>query len=343
MAFEGRLVRTDLLAPPVAHNLGEQDDEEFTSDSSASGSDVGDDSETDAELEDGAAPAGVDPVAMIAEVENLEPAFWCAEYQHGVVDLGRGGSRAVDGPLVEPQGGGRVAGAFSVAETPATKADRIRAESNVAPGLSVEERDEILALLVRYEDLFAFSPTDLAIANQPQDHHELLQHRIQLCEGARPCASRPYRKPPRDRRIIEKEVAEMLQAGIIEPACSPWASPVVVVSKPDGGARFCVDYRRLNAITVKDEYPLPRVDDLLSELRGAHRFATLDLFAGFWQLSVAPDSRDFTTFVCHVGSFRFLAMPFGLVNAPATFQRAMSHVLSGLRGVVVYLSDVGVQ
>jgi Reverse transcriptase (RNA-dependent DNA polymerase) len=122
----------------------------------------------------------------------------------------------------------------------------------------------------------------------------------------------------------------MLEAGVIEPASSEWASPVVLVPKPDGSLRFCVDYRRLNALTIRDSYPLPRMDECVDSLGDSCDFTTLDCNSGYCQIPVAPDDMDKTTFTSHEGTYRFRRMPFVVRNAPATFQRTVEIVLSGL-------------
>ena len=135
---------------------------------------------------------------------------------------------------------------------------------------------------------------------------------------------------------------EMQQKDVIEPSSSPWASPIVLVKKRDGSTRFCVDYRKLNKVTRKDAYPLPRIDDTLNTLAGAQWFSTLDLVSGYWQVEVDPNDRPKTAFCTTEGLFQFKVMPFGLCNAPATFQRLMDLVLAGLQWshCLVYLDDV---
>ena len=139
-----------------------------------------------------------------------------------------------------------------------------------------------------------------------------------------------------------KLVKEMLDKDVIQPSESPWASPVVLVRKKDGSTRFCVDYRRVNAVTRKDAYPLPQVDETLDTLAGSKWFSTLDLISGYWQVEVSPEDQEKTAFTTPSGLFEFKVMPFGLCNAPATFQRLMDMVLAGMqwKSCLVYLDDV---
>lgn len=142
--------------------------------------------------------------------------------------------------------------------------------------------------------------------------------------------------------MIDRHVQEMLDAGMIKEGNGPWGFPVVLVCKKDGSVRFCVDFRALNAVTVKDVYPLPRIDDTLEAMGGAMRFTTLDLMAGYWQIGLNEQDQDKAAFVTRNGLFKFVRMPFGLSNAPSTFQRLMDCVLRGLLWVccLVYLDDI---
>ena len=122
----------------------------------------------------------------------------------------------------------------------------------------------------------------------------------------------------------------MLQQGITEPAVSRWTSNVVLVRKKDESLRFCIDYRRLNEDSQNNAYPLPRIDTLLDAMNGARWFSTLDLRSGYHQVLIDEESGDKTTFIIREGTFRFRVMPFGLTGTPATFQRLMDLVMSGL-------------
>lgn len=153
----------------------------------------------------------------------------------------------------------------------------------------------------------------------------------------------PYRKSHAEEAVIQAEIREMILGGIIEPCASPWASPVVIVDKPDGSKRFCVDYKKLNSITKSDVYPLPRIDDQIDELKEYTIFSTMDLVCGYWQFPMDIEDMDKTAFICRAGLYRFRKMPFGLKNAPAIFQRTMNHLLQDLiaeKKVKVYLDDV---
>jgi hypothetical protein len=134
----------------------------------------------------------------------------------------------------------------------------------------------------------------------------------------------------------------MLQQGLIQPSTNPWSFPVVVVKKKNGKFRFCVNYKPLNDITKKDNYPLPRIDEMLDTLQDAQWFTTLDLASGYWQIKVKKEDQKKTAFITKFGTYEFKVMPFGLCNAPATFQRTMDKVLQRIKDkfVLVYLDDV---
>lgn len=200
--------------------------------------------------------------------------------------------------------------------------------------LPQRQQDELRHLLIRYRDCFSSSSK---IRQTP-----IAKHRIVTEEGTRPTRQSPYRVSPKERSAIRQQVKEMLDDDIIQPSKSPWASPVVLVKKKDGTLRFCVDYRRLNKVTKKDVYPLPRIDDTLDRLCHAKYFSSMDLKSGYWQIEVDERDREKTAFVTPDGLYEFKVMPFGLCSAPATFQRVMDTVLAGLKWqmCLVYLDDV---
>eukprot|EP00731_Ephydatia_muelleri_P033855 Em0040g5a len=141
---------------------------------------------------------------------------------------------------------------------------------------------------------------------------------------------------------MNEEVRKMLSRGVIRPSSSPWSSPVVMVRKKNGSWRFCIDYRKLNAVTHQDAYPLPRIDATLESLAGSTLFTTLDLASGYWQVEIKEDDKEKTAFSTEKGHFEFNVMPFGLTNAPATFQRLMECILAGLTGeqCLIYIDDI---
>lgn len=169
----------------------------------------------------------------------------------------------------------------------------------------------------------------------------LIHHHIKTGDHP-PLRQRAYRTSPEKREETDKQVATLLADGVIEESCSPWASPVVLVKKKNGEWRFCIDYRRLISITVKDSHPLLRVDETLDALAGSQWFSTLDFSNGYWQVKVAEGDREKTAFTTGQGLYQLRAMPMGLTNSPATFQRMMELVLRGLPWQVcmVYLDDV---
>jgi len=160
-------------------------------------------------------------------------------------------------------------------------------------------------------------------------------------------ASKPVRQALRRQPIslqaeIDQQLRQMEEQGIIYPSQSEWSSNIVVVRKKDGSLRCCVDYRQLNERTIKDTYPLPRIDDCLDALAGAKFFSTFDLRSGYYQVAMDPGDAPKTTFLTRRGAFAFRVMPFGLCNAPATFQRLMDVTMLGLNFDIclVYLDDI---
>ena len=191
--------------------------------------------------------------------------------------------------------------------------------------ITMEQKEKFLALMSHYTDIMADSPDKLGRTG-------VLQHRIDT-GSAMPIRQQARRVPLPRRETVRHLLQDMLSRDVISPSKSPWASPIVLVGKKDGSTRFCVDYRKVNEVTYKDAYLLPRVDDSLDSLAGSRWFSILDLKSGYWHVEVAPEDRQKTAFCTQEGFFEFNVMPFGLCNAPATFQRLTDSVLAG----VVYL------
>ncbi|GBM51458.1 Retrovirus-related Pol polyprotein from transposon 297 [Araneus ventricosus] len=200
--------------------------------------------------------------------------------------------------------------------------------------LNEEQRTAVRKLLNEFQNLFSTCDADVGRCN-------MTQHRINTGDHP-PIKQYPRRLPLSRKEEADHLVKEMVDNGIIEESSGPWASPIVLVKKKDGSTRFCVDYRKLNEITKKDSYPLPRIDDTLDALNGSQWFTTLDLKSGYWQVEIQPEDKEKTAFTTGQGLWQFKVMPFGLCNAPATFERLMETVLRGLtsEACLVYLDDI---
>ena len=200
---------------------------------------------------------------------------------------------------------------------------------HVSQKLSDVQRDEVKSVLRDFHEVFSDVPGKT----------NTLSHEIRLTSES-PIRLRPYAIPHSLVDKFEKEVKSMLDLGVIEASTSPYSSPVVLVKKPDSSIRFCIDFRRLNKITVFDAEPMPNADDLIASVGLSTYFTKLDLTKGYWQIPMDVDSKEFTAFQTPLGLFQWNFMPFGLCNAPATFTRLMRIVLRGLKCVIFYIDDV---
>jgi len=200
--------------------------------------------------------------------------------------------------------------------------------------VSLATRSALKELILENSQAFSLHDGDIGFT-------DIIQHEIDTGD------ERPVRQPLRRQPlsllpVIDEQVNQMLQQGIIEPSRSAWASNVVMVRKKDGSMRFCVDYRAVNAKTRKDAHPLPLISESLDILSGGCWFSTFDLRAGYHQLSVHPASREKTAFLTRRGIFHFRSLPFGLCNSPASFSRMMNLAMIGLNYEVclIYLDDI---
>ncbi|KAL8565429.1 hypothetical protein ACOMHN_049406 [Nucella lapillus] len=180
--------------------------------------------------------------------------------------------------------------------------------------------DERLSPIQRTELESVFSDFQDVLTDKPGC--SLVEHSIRLTDD-KPIQKRQYPIPFAAAETVEQEVNNMLDVEVIEPSSSPYASPFVLVSKKDGSARFCIDFRQLNKITVLDAEPIPDIEEIFTKLDGFNYFTKIDLAKGYWQVPVMPSDRPKTAFRTYKGLFQFTRMPFGLVTAPSTFARLM--------------------
>ena len=200
--------------------------------------------------------------------------------------------------------------------------------------LSQQEKDRLLDLLIEYQDVFVTSESDFGQAKR-------FSRSMDTGDNP-PFRQRPYRIPQSQLEMVDKHIRDMLNKGIIQESNSPWSQPLVIVTKKDGSPRFCVDFRKLNSITKRQIFPMPRVDEVLDSLGDSCYFTTLDLASGYWQIPMDPSDMEKTAFCTRQGNWEFRVMPMGLVNSSFSFQKAMQLVLSGLQWNIcmVYLDDV---
>ncbi|GJS63531.1 putative nucleotidyltransferase, ribonuclease H [Tanacetum coccineum] len=169
-----------------------------------------------------------------------------------------------------------------------------------------------------------------------------VEFNIELIPGAEPISKAPYRMAPIELKELKDQLQELLERGFIRPSVSPWGAPVLFVKKKDGSMRLCIDYRELNKITIRNRYPLPRIDDLFDQLQGAKHFSKIDLRSGYHQLRVKEQDISKTAFRTRYGHYEFLVMPFGLTNAPAVFMDLMNRVFHEFldKFVIVFIDDI---
>ncbi|XP_035830815.1 uncharacterized protein LOC118480199, partial [Helianthus annuus] len=172
--------------------------------------------------------------------------------------------------------------------------------------------------------------------------HRQVEFQIELAPGAAPIARAPYRLAPTELEELSKQLQELLEKGFIRPSSSPWGAPVLFVKKKDGTFRMCIGYRELNKVTVKNRYPLPRIDDLFDQLQGSCYYSKIDLRSGYHQLRVRDEDVSKTAFRTRYGHYEFLVMPFGLTNAPAVFMDLMNRVCKPYldKFVIVFIDDI---
>ena len=208
--------------------------------------------------------------------------------------------------------------------------------SESCQNLNPEQQAKLKQLLIDSQNTFSRSSHDLGRTS-------LVEYKIDLMPGTRPIKQAPYRLPLAKRQEAENEIKLMAEKELIEPSTSPWSSPVIIIPKKTGGIRFCIDYRKLNKVTIQDSQALPRIDDSLDALGGAKWFSTLDLKSGFHQIGIREEDKPKTAFCIPGGGlWQFKVMPFGATTSPAVFERLMERVFAGLTYVtlLIYLDDI---
>ncbi|GJR73005.1 putative reverse transcriptase domain-containing protein [Tanacetum coccineum] len=198
-----------------------------------------------------------------------------------------------------------------------------------------EKRLEDVPIVRDFSDVF---PEDLP--GLPPTRQ--VEFQIDLVPGAAPVARAPYRLAPSEMKELSEQLQELSDKGFIRPSSSPWGAPVLFVKKKDGSFRMCIDYRELNKLTVKNRYPLPRIDDLFDQLQGSSVYSKIDLRSGYHQLRVREEDIPKTAFRTRYGQYEFQVMPFGLTNAPAVFMDLMNRVCKPYldKFVIVFIDDI---
>ena len=214
-----------------------------------------------------------------------------------------------------------------------TKYPSSRMEEFIDVGSLLEHlKEKAWEMLHRRQRAFGF---DRRLGHLPTKVH------IRTVDGQVPIAVPMYGSSPEKRRVMDEQIDKWFEQGVIEPSISPWSAPVVIAYR-NGKPRFCVDYRKLNAATIPDEFPIPRQSEILSSLSGAQVLSSLDALSGFTQLELDPDDIEKTAFRTHRGLFQFRRMPFGLRNGPSIFQRVMQGILAPYLWIfcLVYIDDI---
>ena len=195
--------------------------------------------------------------------------------------------------------------------------------------LTAHQKEEVLQLMKEYTLIFPDVPkkTNAAL-------HDV------IVGDALPIKQHPYRLNPLKLQYMRKEIQYMLENDIIEPSNSEWSSPCILVPKPDGTYRLCTDFRKVNSVTKTDSYPIPRIDDCIDKIGSAKFVSKFDLLKGYWQVPLTERAREVSAFVTPDGLYQYKVMPFGMKNAPATFQRMIHSLLRHLEGCEAYIDDV---
>ena len=260
---------------------------------------------------------------------NLLKKFFRREEQVGVLDAAC--TSVVDDDMEEEdeEDDEKSAAPRDLLQLPSLTPSETLGDVQVSPHLNPDQQDQINALLHEFQDIM----TDLPGCTN------LGKHDIKLTDKE-PIKCRPYPLPHALREEVKNEVQKMINLDIVETSSSPYASPVVMVRKKDGSVRFCCDYRKLNQVTVADAEPIPDQEEIFSKLARDKYFSKIDLTKGYWQVPLTDEAKPLTAFITPDGLYQFKAMPFGLVNAPASFSRIMRDLLRGIDKVDNFIDDI---
>ena len=196
--------------------------------------------------------------------------------------------------------------------------------------LDESQQKDLMDLLHLYEDICSDVPQEC----------KCIAHVVELVPGTRPIRQQFYRLSEEKRKLMKQEVEYLLKNGLAKPSKSPWASPCVLVPKPGNKVRLCTDYRKLNSVTIKDSFPLPRITDILDSIGNAAFLTQIDMLKGYYQIPLTDTAKIMSAFITPFGLFQYERLPFGMSNAPATFQRMVNHLTQDLDGVYAYLDDI---
>lgn len=205
---------------------------------------------------------------------------------------------------------------------------------DINKNLSQEQKKQLMQLINSYRDCFAMSLCEMGCAENAK---------MEIClTSSKPVTYRPYRMAHSERELVKGMIDQLKEADVIQDSFSEYASPIILVNKPNGQKRLCIDYRKLNQITHKERHPLPHMEDQIDQLKNYKYFTTLDLFSGYYQVKMGENSIPKTAFVTNDGHYEFKRMPFGLANAPSVFQRIINNIFGPLGGTVAlaYLDDI---
>ncbi|XP_068213861.1 uncharacterized protein [Palaemon carinicauda] len=223
-----------------------------------------------------------------------------------------------------------VVGTVTQVHSPESNSEVLANFKLVTTALDTVKRGIVKILLLKYPQ----------VLRDTLGHTQLLEHKIDLVPRTCPIHQNYYRLNPQRAERVSEQIKLQLSLGLIEESESPWASPVVLVPKEGGGDRLCIDFRKLNAVTKPESYPLPRIEDCLESLGESPYLSKIDLENGYWQVPLAEESWPLTAFITRDGLYQCRVMPFGLRNAPSCFQRLKNKVLVGISNCVVYLDDI---